>query len=182
MSSMCVDCGLCCDGTLFAQAPLRPDDLAPPAGVHAVAGEPSYFRQPCAALDHRVCTIYDDRPTVCRNYRCKLLKAVESGSTTVEDARTIIATTIELRDRVRPAIEAVVRSEMPLALPTLYPMLETRFAMDDEPTDRTARVNLLLDVAGLRMLLHTHFEGQPGAGDASTSRMSSVVAATGSAG
>ena len=182
MSSICVDCGMCCDGTLFAQAPLRPEDHAPPAGVHSAVDEPSYFRQPCAALDHRACTIYHDRPTVCRNYRCELLKAVESGSTTVEDARTIIATTIELRDRVRPAIEAVVRSDIPLALPTLYPMLESRFAMDDEPTDRAARVNLLLDVAGLRMLLHTHFDGHATSGDASTLGRSSVVAATGSAG
>ena len=97
--ALCTECGLCCDGVLFAAAPLRNDevDRLEPLGfpITGDTGEPC-FAQPCVKLVGRSCTVYADRPSVCRSYRCRLLAALVSGEVGLDQARRTVATAHQL--------------------------------------------------------------------------------------
>jgi uncharacterized protein len=106
-SSLCVGCGLCCDGTLFSHlAALGEDDLGLPLrllGVRLIVeADPPAFALPCPAVADGRCTVYDrHRPRACHEFNCDLVHAVEAGTLTPAAAREVIAATRTLRDRVR---------------------------------------------------------------------------------
>lgn len=93
-SDICTACGLCCDGTLFGQAMLDPDELdaAKASGfiLKDFAGKQG-FTQPCKQLCGSICGIYASRPNVCRSYQCSLLKRVADGDVSSGDAAKHIA-------------------------------------------------------------------------------------------
>jgi len=121
--------------------------------------EVTAFRQPCGVFDGRSCSVYLSRPTVCREYRCLLLRRFEAGEISYEEARALIARTIALRDRVRPALAALVAPEAEEALSGLYRRMTARFeAAPDPAAARREHAALLLDVAALRVLLSREFE------------------------
>src|SRR4051812_13416165 len=101
-TSICVGCGLCCDGSIFGFVPLHAEDdeaTLRERGLTIVDrdGERG-FVQRCVASCDGACTVYEDRPSVCRSYRCKLLKAHEAGSVSTADARRHIDVTKALPD------------------------------------------------------------------------------------
>jgi len=117
------------------------------------------FRQPCGVFNGCECSIYASRPAVCREYRCLLLRRFESGEVSREEARALIARTIELRDRVRPALTALVSPETPESLSSLYRLTGAKLeAAPDPAAARREHAALLLDVAALRVLLSREFE------------------------
>ena len=81
-SQLCRSCGLCCNGVLHGFVNLVPAEvgrikhlgLAP----KRIKGNWA-FPQPCPCFADTGCTIYADRPSVCRRYRCKLLKEFLDG-------------------------------------------------------------------------------------------------------
>src|SRR5688500_4982323 len=84
-SNLCVQCGLCCDGSLFSEVELASDmeaaDLEP-HGLNVDDGdedEPAVLNQPCGALCGSRCSIYAQRPECCRTFECKLLKDFKRG-------------------------------------------------------------------------------------------------------
>jgi len=92
-STLCLACGLCCDGTLFTQVPLRSDEL----GRVRRRGLPilerpqgAALQQRCAALAGCRCEIYDDRPAACRSYRCMLLTALGEGEVSLAEALVVV--------------------------------------------------------------------------------------------
>ena len=102
--SLCLACGLCCDGTLFSSVPLRPNDelgALKTAGVSIVSdGDPNMFTQPCAAHKNCACIIYANRPHDCRAYKCELLKRFERDEISHESALEIINKIISLKNEV----------------------------------------------------------------------------------
>lgn len=105
---LCISCGLCCDGSLFAWVKLRPAELsaALAAGLLVYGDHPADrgFAQPCAVFTGK-CGIYDSGfyPKGCLAYRCALLKRYAAGSITVDEATRIIG---EVR---RAAVDLRVR-------------------------------------------------------------------------
>jgi len=109
---LCLACGLCCDGTIFADVKLQASDA--PARLLALglplrsskvklakaapglalprpgAAHSCKFDQPCAALRGQQCRIYEDRPNHCREFECLLLKGVKTGKTDKKAALGII--------------------------------------------------------------------------------------------
>ncbi len=78
--SLCRNCGLCCDGSLFADVIIGPEELAP---IEAVIGYEKQddrisLQQPCLALCDGDCQIYSRRPEGCRKFECQLLKDVKA--------------------------------------------------------------------------------------------------------
>ena len=117
------------------------------------------FRQPCGAFDGCGCSVYASRPAVCREYRCLLLRRFEAGEVSDGDARSLISRTIALRDRVRPALTALVAPEALEPLSGLYRLMTAKLDAAPEPaTARREHADLLLDVAALRVLLSREFE------------------------
>ena len=111
--SICIGCGLCCDGTVVTHLAVRDEsDLGAPLrglGVEIIAAaEPPVFELPCPAVCDGVCTIHDlHRPSACSQFECKLSRAVLDGAVTSDEARSVISATL----RARVAVSAGSLSE-----------------------------------------------------------------------
>ena len=93
--TLCTRCGLCCDGTLFADVELAGRSEA--ARLEALGLEiedddtPSpLLVQPCAALRGTKCAIYEHRPGCCRTFECRLLQDARRGAVSVDSALVTI--------------------------------------------------------------------------------------------
>lgn len=102
--SLCLACGLCCDGTLFDRVPLVEAELPQLASVLQVAPGAHHARQPCPALDGMHCRVYEARPLTCRRFRCLLLEAHEADEVSLAGAVEIVASTRALRAKVAEAL------------------------------------------------------------------------------
>lgn len=121
-ASICVGCGLCCDGTLLDYLAVSDEsDLGWPLrslGVTVIVeADPPVFALPCPAVVGGVCTVFDrHRPHACRQFECDLLVATQAGRVGRADALATIAATARLRDEVRagtrppPELRAAVRA------------------------------------------------------------------------
>jgi uncharacterized protein len=92
-SELCTRCGLCCDGSLFTQAPLLGEEVARARGRGLTVidrGGRSALRQRCDALVDRTCGIYEERPAGCRRYVCMLYSALAAGEVGFEEAVEIV--------------------------------------------------------------------------------------------
>jgi hypothetical protein len=110
VTSICIGCGLCCDGTVLSHLAVADDsDLGWPLrllGVELIAqADPPVFALPCPAVHDGRCTVYaTHRPSACGQYSCDLLRAVDEGRVAVEAARAVIGETLRARDRVRAGL------------------------------------------------------------------------------
>ena len=90
VSHLCPACGLCCNGVLFGDVELQRGDDARKLASLGMAlfrkGRKQCFSQPCACFDGKWCRIYDDRPSRCRAFECRLVQRVETGRLTVAAA------------------------------------------------------------------------------------------------
>lgn len=94
--TLCTTCGLCCDGTLFADVELVGQAEIARLEIMGMDTEnegrsSGLLSQPCAALRGTRCGIYAHRPKCCRSFQCLLLLNAESGAVTVERALKQIA-------------------------------------------------------------------------------------------
>jgi Fe-S-cluster containining protein len=104
--TLCTQCGLCCDGSLFADVELAGRAEATRLEVMGLGIEdedPSgaLLVQPCRALQGRRCGIYAHRPQCCRTFECRLLQDVRRGTVGMERAKAQITETLKRIERVR---------------------------------------------------------------------------------
>jgi Fe-S-cluster containining protein len=104
--TLCTRCGLCCDGSLFADVELA--GPAEAAGLEIMGLEIEdddtggrLLVQPCGALRGTRCGIYAHRPECCRTFECRLLQDVRRGAVGVERAGQIIAEALKRVGRMR---------------------------------------------------------------------------------
>lgn len=93
MSTLCLSCGLCCDGTIFDVVPLtaRERVTVTRLGLPVLerASGPA-LPQPCEALDGLACTVYASRPTPCRQFHCALFDAVRCDEVDLGEALGVV--------------------------------------------------------------------------------------------
>lgn len=94
LSTLCLRCGMCCDGTLFTHVSLQPEEVQAlrRRGVpllHRDEGAP-VLAQPCSALEGRTCTAYADRPAGCRRYHCQLYSALAEKEVSLDEALGLV--------------------------------------------------------------------------------------------
>jgi len=112
--TLCSNCGMCCDGTLFHSVVLQPTDS--PRALSSLGltlkRKPGLttFRQPCSAHQNNQCAIYEDRPQRCRLFNCQQLLRVASGEITQSVAQETIASTREKRSQVVEKIERLTET------------------------------------------------------------------------
>ncbi len=176
-SRLCLACGLCCDGTLFADVELRTGDSPArlkESGFPLRRGKDSEgqsvqkFSQPCPALggDCR-CAVYADRPARCREFDCDLLRAVQAGERTVDAALRRIRETRRQRDAVRVGLERLGNRETRVPLSKRFQ--QVRRAMEsgalpegvewDEAADHFGE--LTMAVSALQFTLSRDFYSRP---------------------
>lgn len=104
--TLCTRCGLCCDGSLFADVELTGATEA--AGLEIMGLEieeddksGGLLIQPCGALQGKRCGIYLHRPECCRTFECRLLQDVRCGAVGVDEAVELIAKAVKQITRVR---------------------------------------------------------------------------------
>jgi Fe-S-cluster containining protein len=101
--TLCTTCGLCCDGTLFADVELAGQAELARLEIMGMEVEPEgrntgLLSQPCAALRGTRCAIYAHRPKCCRVFECHLLQNAQRGAVTVEQALEQI---VDAREQIR---------------------------------------------------------------------------------
>ena len=93
--TVCLACGMCCDGTLLNHADLeswRSRELTKEGFRVFWRNERQQwaFWLPCSHHVDGRCARFEDRPPICGIYQCKLLKRVESGETSTTEALAIV--------------------------------------------------------------------------------------------
>jgi uncharacterized protein len=92
--ALCTRCGLCCDGSLFADVEIteREGVRLELLGLDVEDGEGpgTLLAQPCGALRGTRCSIYVHRPRCCRTFECRLLGDARRGVVSVARAGEVI--------------------------------------------------------------------------------------------
>ena len=106
--TICVNCGFCCDGTLFEHAHLKPGEKGklPPkmAAAWFKLGEKECFRLPCWYFRGK-CSIYKgNKARVCDDFRCKLLVSFSERRIGLEDALQIVRNARMLRGQLMDSV------------------------------------------------------------------------------
>jgi uncharacterized protein len=153
LSTLCLHCGMCCDGTLFTQVPLKPAEAQAlrERGLTLQEKEDGtpVLPQRCAALDGRCCTVYAERPEACRRYRCQLFNALAEGEVSLEEAKGVV-------DAAHAKVEAVVALLPPLEDGRAAGMREARQGAASSSVSVEAREAL----ARAELYLDRHFRGR----------------------
>jgi Fe-S-cluster containining protein len=153
---ICLTCGLCCNGVIFADVQLqRGDDAAKleslglrllnmkkRVGISAaksIAQKNCKFSQPCAAFDGCHCRIYENRPKYCRAFECALLKKVNVGTISPADALQIIEKARRRAEKVRQLLRKLGDKDETLALALRFRRTSKRVAQSDTDA-QTARL------------------------------------------
>jgi hypothetical protein len=148
---------------MYRHVEVEPEDVVDRLASAGLAffsnADATSFHQPCPAFSEGCCSIYVIRPSVCRTYRCLLLRRHEAGEVSVDEASALIARTTELRDRVRAGLTAYVDPKEPLPLDGLYRLMLAKLDAEPDPSAaRRERSELLFAVVGLRVILAREFE------------------------
>jgi uncharacterized protein len=89
---LCTRCGLCCNGSFFADVELSGTrESAPLEALGLEIEDDNLLIQPCGALKGTRCSIYAHRPKCCRTFECLLLQRVRAGEVSIPVALRKIA-------------------------------------------------------------------------------------------
>ncbi len=133
---LCLTCGLCCNGVIFADVQLQKGDdpvklealglplskaskrrTAETAPSKSESAVPNLkFPQPCVAFDGCSCRIYADRPKYCRAFDCALLKSVNIGEVKTGEALRTIEKARKRAEKVRQLLRRMGDSDEHIAL------------------------------------------------------------------
>ena len=119
--TLCTRCGLCCDGSLFADVELT--GRAEATGLEILGLEiddddsnGAVLLLPCVALRGTLCSIYAHRPQCCRTFECRLLQDVRRGAVSVERAQEHISEALKRIRRVKELIAQLGQRDTRLSL------------------------------------------------------------------
>lgn len=157
---LCLACGLCCNGVLFADVQLQSGDK--PEALKQL-GLPirmatDKFPQPCTAFVDCRCRIYANRPKHCRQFECLLLKETGAGTVTVDSALRTIRQAKNRATKVEKLLQQLGDTDTRLALSKRFQKMKRR--IESEPvTEQTADLfgELTLAVHDLNLILGQSF-------------------------
>ncbi len=182
---LCLSCGLCCNGVIFADVQLETADdparllrLGLPlsnlqdhnrerrstplqiksAGLAVLKSTVLKFPQPCTALEGCSCRIYPERPTYCRQFECLLLKNAKDGLIHPSEALGFIRQARERAGKVRRLLNSLGDTAEHHPLSIRFRRTSARMqktALDEQTAERYAE--LTLAVHDLNCLLNDAF-------------------------
>lgn len=162
-SRLCASCGLCCNGVLFADVKLGSKDAVPVLVSHGLPirrrGGRCAFDQPCVALQvDGHCGVYADRPGMCREFECGVLRQMLAGQVSEAEAVRVIGRAQKLARKVGGLLERAGNLDTHLPLARRYQAVMRQpidLSTGDEAGD--LRGELMLAVHALMELLHRRF-------------------------
>jgi Fe-S-cluster containining protein len=165
-NGLCLECGLCCNGVIFADGQLQAGDDVKhlqSLGLVLASNQKSQiknqkFQQPCAAFDGCRCRIYADRPKYCREFECLLLQSVNDGRLETSAALRIIRTARQRAEKVKRLLREMGDTDEHVALSKRFRRTKKRAeagALDEETADIFGQ--LTLAVHDLNVLLSEAF-------------------------
>jgi Fe-S-cluster containining protein len=163
ISQLCPNCGLCCNGVLFADVELRAgDDAKRLTKLGLTLGEKGHgklaFAQPCACFDGKLCGIYADRPKRCRTFECGLLKRVQDDGLEANAALKTISRTKRQVETVRGLLRQLGQKDEQLAMTKRYALaMSAPIDLSDHENDTERRGELMLAVDELMQQLQRDF-------------------------
>lgn len=105
--NICVECGLCCDGSMYPNVFIHDDDDISfiqqfgfnPVKVNGELSSPL----PCKWQKENLCTLYHDsrRLKTCKDYKCKLLEQYISGEISYIAAMDEIKDLLKVRNNIK---------------------------------------------------------------------------------
>jgi len=162
---LCTRCGLCCDGSLFADAELAARETAALEilGVEiedAEHGEPPVLLQPCAAFKRKRCSIYPHRPNCCHTFECRVLKQAESGAISIDRAKETIANALQEIGRVKVLMAQLGERDKRLPLKERFnEALTLSSNITDDPQMNRNRADTKIAITRVQNLLQQTFLG-----------------------
>jgi Fe-S-cluster containining protein len=115
---------------MFAHVAVTPEEIAPLDGRVTLSSDWSLMLQPCSALEGCRCSVYSERPRICRAYKCFVLNSLEAGRMTEAEARASLDEVFAVRQRLADAVgEPDARRAVQLA---------RQQAVDDTASDEVA--------------------------------------------
>ena len=164
--TLCTNCGLCCDGTLFADVELVGQAEVARLEIMGLDVEnegrsTGLLSQPCAALRGTRCGIYAHRPKCCRVFECHLLQNAKTGSVTAEAALEQIADALQQIREVRALLGRLGNRDEDL--PIKERCAETLATEGGTPSEIKDRAELEAAMATLENTIWNRFlgSGQP---------------------
>ncbi len=161
---LCTRCGLCCDGTLFADVELagraeatRLEILGLEVEEHD--GDSELLQLPCAALEGTRCGIYAHRPRCCRTFECRLLQETRRGLVGVTRAIELIDETRVEIGRVKELLVQLGDRQQHLPLRERCAEVLTANPRDTAST-RRARAELEAGMSAVEATIRTKFLGR----------------------
>lgn len=125
-TELCLACGLCCTGHLFAWVRLKAVELTPleKLGLPVIRNDPRQrgFNQPCPMWNGS-CKIYDSPhyPSGCRSYNCKLLRELLDESVELDQALRVVK---QAKAKIRSVEKILPQSAHPSFRDRLVEQLE----------------------------------------------------------
>jgi Fe-S-cluster containining protein len=165
-NDLCLECGLCCNGVLFADGQLLPEDDVQRLkllGLKLVSNRKSQivnhkFHQPCAAFDGCRCNIYSERPAYCRQFECLLLKSVKSGQTPEAEALRIVRLAKKRVGKVKKLLRKLGDDNEASPLNVRFRKMKRRMEIQEADTETNRRFGeLTLAIHDLNVLLSEAF-------------------------
>lgn len=92
-TALCIDCGLCCLGTLFSHVQTYPDEAEHMTNLGLTLrerGKDTVFDLACTCFKDGCCSVYKKRPRQCVTYICKLSKNVMNGTSSLTESLNIV--------------------------------------------------------------------------------------------
>jgi len=165
-ATLCTRCGLCCDGSLFADVELASNDEASALEVMGLdiedddQGDGGLLWQPCRGLKGKRCSIYAHRPDCCRTFECRLLQDVKRGKVGVDPAKKRIAQALREIERVKKLVVQLgqVNERLPLKERCLEALALSEQVEADPQRNRT-RAKLEAAMTSVESMIRETFLG-----------------------
>lgn len=164
IENICIECGLCCDGSMFRHTRIdKNDDLTflQQMGCEFIdIDDKNFFSLPCMGQDGKLCSLYNDirRFKVCKAFKCKLLKQYLSCEISYCAAMDVIRPIVILRQSVKAFFE-ILHPEYNSSTQSIFSFIR-ELNLSGKLTDQSFRkkyAKQILDCFIFRELLQKNF-------------------------
>jgi hypothetical protein len=147
---------MCCDGALFHFALLQEEEKDAAVSLGLIVVEMpgrTCFQQPCAVFRNGRCSVYEQRPNVCRGFECKLLQSCRAGKINLEEGLNKVHQAREMLFRVASLMPP--RNGAGISLREIKAQMGLLSSAGE--AERRQHLQFLMEAAKYQMLLRTNF-------------------------